>query len=152
MELRFHPSICKSMRYFKKTSPKTKVYLACGQYLQFENIDHEWGVYPPEGRGISPMLISEIEDAIRSGRGGIEEIQAQEYNAFIQKKNKGPLPKLWREEVGKSVLPSTESPSAALPKPAAEQVVAAAKVLQAPASPAPPSVPERPTASKRPST
>lgn len=134
------------MTYFKKTSPKTKIYLSTGQFLAFENIDNEWGVYPPQGQGISPMLEGELRLAIANGRGGATEITAEEYASLLQKKKGKPLPKLWREEIGRGAPRDTGGQPGAPARPV--EVPAAAVNLQ-PKPEKAPAPPDRPRASRR---
>lgn len=135
------------MRYFKKLSPKIKVLLSNGQWLAFENVDNNWGIYPPEGKGISEMLGNEIRACIAAGRGGITEITPKEYQELVQKKNNGPLPKRWREEMAKPNMQDTATQSAPAVRPERREPVVGVDILRNPAPP-PKKVPERPSASK----
>lgn len=138
------------MHYFKKIAPKTKVLLSTGHWLAFENVDNEWGIYPPAGQGISDGLAGEIRGCIQAGRGGITEISQTEYAALVQKKNSGPLPKRWREEIAKGAMQDTTTPSQSAELAAARpngQVAAAVDALRNPVPPSKP-VAERPTASR----
>jgi len=95
------------MWFFKKSSPKTKVLLSNGAWLEFENVDHEWGIYPPEGKGISEWMATELRSCISAGRGGLVEIGQAEYLSLIQKKKSASSTPRWREELGKSTMLQT---------------------------------------------
>lgn len=88
------------MKYFKKANPDQKVFVSTGEWVKFEPVSHDLGVYPPEGKGISEWLIGELRACIARSVGGMTEITLEEYNDLLAKKKAEPdglLPP-WREE------------------------------------------------------
>lgn len=88
------------MRYFKKMDPRVKVMLSTGDQVQFEAVTWDTGVYPHEGKGISDWMGNELATAIAQGRGGMEEINRDEYVELLEKKKTNPsgLERPQREE------------------------------------------------------
>ena len=82
--------------YFRKSVPRTPVYLASGTPVTFETVDNVNGF-----RGFeNPKVIEELRRAIRAERGGLTEITAAEYEEqFVKKKASAkPISPSWREE------------------------------------------------------
>lgn len=84
------------IRYFKKSSPKTTVMLAEGSFLKFTIVDHATGIFATDNEKVQ----AQIDEAIKAHRGGITEIQHQEFVDLNEKKKREPLKRLWREEFG----------------------------------------------------
>lgn len=95
------------MKFFKKVNPRQALYMSDGAPLQFEDIDRDTGIYPPEGKGMSEAVQKQIEACIAGQRGGVSEIPETEYRELIQKKKSTPSRKTWREEWSLGSLPDT---------------------------------------------
>lgn len=89
-----------SAGYFKKFAPQVKVVLSTGEVHQFESVAWDWGVYPPEGKQMSPWLAEQLRQVMRNGVGGLTEITKAEYDELIAKKKAEPdgMSQPWREE------------------------------------------------------
>lgn len=113
------------LAYFKKTNPQTPLAIFSGtSHIKFETIGLEPGFISTNKRDI----IGSIDDAIKAGIGGVERATKEEYDEFVEKKNRMTQPpRIWREEFGRSVPvpqrskgPSRTSPAVAAPAAAVE--------------------------------
>lgn len=136
------------MWYFKKEQPKQSVYLSNGAPLKFEPIDQVWGIYPPEGKGISEWMRDELRAAIARRVGAITEISAKEYTSLIDLKKKQPSQKVWREEIGKGQMMPTDGSHNSQPRDPVFRVEGVAEALRNP-PPETKSLPTVPKASRR---
>jgi hypothetical protein len=69
--------------YFRKLDPSTKVLMGDGTWLQFSKVDDDTGSLIVG----KPYWIAQIRAVIASGKGGVEEITAEEYAELQKKKN-----------------------------------------------------------------
>lgn len=125
--------------YFKKSVPKTPVWIEGGNSVVFETLDGKTGYKEVQMH----YLADQLRIAQAKGRGGVVEITAEEYERDFAKKKPGskPLSEPWREERGGAKSLDTISPT----RPA----VAVTEPAPAPAPP-PVSVPDVPAPVIRP--
>lgn len=72
------------MRFFKKSVPKTPLYLSTGSRIVFLDVGNDTAVYSTD----NPGLIAEFEAAIRGERGGIQSITEAEFHGLVEAKKK----------------------------------------------------------------
>lgn len=90
------------IRYFKKSSPRTKVMLAEGAYLQFTLVDNNTGIFATQDE----KVLAQMDVAIANQRGGITEISHDEFRDLNEKKKQHPLTRQWREEFSIRPVPT----------------------------------------------
>lgn len=91
--------------YFRKMVPATPVWLTNGRKVVFSAASQNVGYFATENE----FIITELRLAISENRGGVMEINQQEYeDQFVKKKAEWmPSERLWREEVGGGILEDT---------------------------------------------
>lgn len=113
-------------RFFLKHNPKQKLWMSGqGQWLEFEFVDDDVGIFSTENTAV----LAELDNAIKRGIGAIVEIDQQTYEEQLsQKKNWRDSPKVWREEYSLPHLnKDTITPASPPPPLAAEPVAEPAK-------------------------
>lgn len=120
------------LAYFKKEVPSTPIHLANGRKVIFDSLDGLVGYT----MSADPGIISQLDNCIRSGIGGVSRVSKEAYESFAKKKpNLGlNLQRTWREELGANEL---SRPGAVAVAPAAARPVLDAAKIQAPAAPVP---------------
>lgn len=110
------------MKYFKKSVPDTPVYIPNGGRINFTKVDNLTGCFATDNSN----LISILDDCVKNGRGGVVEIDAQEYEQLKKKDSSNLSKSKWREEIGQSMVQDTiipRPPSQDVENRAAETVV-----------------------------
>ncbi len=75
------------MKFYRKLNPRTLFYLQNGRHVQFDTLDNRVGYYATDNADVQ----REIAIAQREQRGGITEIQEEEYERdYAQKKRQSP--------------------------------------------------------------
>lgn len=133
---------------FAKEVPSTPIHLANGRKVIFDSTD---GV---TGYTISadPGIITQLDNCIRNGIGGVRRATIQEYEEFSKKKLPTGLnrPKQWREELSPSNINTAGVLAAAAVRPTIEAgPVAPAPAPAAPVAAAEPQKPFKPRTAKR---
>lgn len=100
------------MRYFTKANVFNTIYSG-GAPVEFIEIEGGMGVIETD----APQVVSELESRIAEKRGGITEINADQYVAYLQKKN--PLSQPQRQQL-RSGLESGQ-PQAQPPQPSQQE-------------------------------
>ena len=74
------------IRYYKKTNPNQRVYLSTGAFIQFPTDNPAIGYLVISNEGIQ----SELSALMARGQGGVEEVNASEYEETVKKKVNSP--------------------------------------------------------------
>ena len=98
------------MRFFKKAGPSTPIWMAGGEPLVFATLDGRTGYLATDDAAV----IAHLEKCIKERRGGLAQIQEDEFKAFEVQKKTGNIsaPSRDREAFGGGVLKDTVSPRA----------------------------------------
>jgi hypothetical protein len=112
------------MKYFRKSVPKTPVWISNGSKIVFDSNDRKAGFYATD----NAFVIGELEKAEREGRGGVVSITDEQYDAeYIKKKELPSSTSLPVMELRAGVMPDTITTKATPPPvlaPSVDRVVA----------------------------